>query len=82
MNAAKAAAAAQGETVRSLQDALKKGDATKDDVDAAVKKLLELKAIVEQLENPAAAAAAEDAGAKAKGRVIRGQPLRGARTSA
>ena len=66
VDAAKAAAAAQGEAVRSLKEAAKKGDATKDDVDAAVKKLLELKAIVEQLENPAAAAAAEDAGAKAK----------------
>ena len=66
VDAAKAAAAAQGEAVRSLKEAAKRGDATKDDVDAAVKKLLELKAIVEQLENPAAAAAAEDAGAKAK----------------
>ena len=66
VDAAKAAAAAQGEAVRSLTEAAKKGDATTADVDAAVKKLLELKAIVEQLENPAAAAAAEDAGAKAK----------------
>ena len=77
VNAAKAAAAAQGETVRSLKDALKKGDATKDDVDAAVKKLLELKAIVEQLENPAAAAAAEDAGAKAKDASSAGNPSAG-----
>ena len=68
---------AQGETVRSLKDALKKGDATKDDVDAAVKKLLELKAIVEQLENPAAAAAAEDAGAKAKDASSAGNPSAG-----
>ena len=67
VDAAKAAAAAQGELVRTLKESKKNGDdVTKDDVDAAVKKLLELKAIVEQLENPEAAAAAEDAGAKAK----------------
>ena len=66
VDAAKAAAAAQGELVRTLKESKKNGEATKDDVDAAVKKLLELKSIVEQLENPEAAAAAEDAGAKAK----------------
>ena len=67
VDAAKAAAAAQGELVRTLKESKKNGDdVTKDDVDAAVKKLLELKAIVEQLENPEAAAVAEDAGAKAK----------------
>ena len=36
VDAAKAAAAAQGEAVRSLKEAAKRGDATKDDVDAAV----------------------------------------------
>jgi hypothetical protein len=69
--AAQAAAAEQGLVVRSVKEAKKAGDAKKADVDAAVAKLLELKAAAEALENPPAAAAADakpdDAAAPAKG---------------
>lgn len=56
--AAKAAAAEQGATVKALKEAKKAGDATKEDVDAAVATLLSLKAAAEELENPAAGPAA------------------------
>ena len=44
---ATAAAAAQGLVMRAVKEAKKAGDATKADVDAAVAKLLELKAAAE-----------------------------------
>ena len=56
--AAKAAAAEQGVVVKTLKDAKKEGEATKEEVDEAVAELLALKAKAESLENSSAAAAA------------------------
>jgi asparaginyl-tRNA synthetase len=61
-----AAAAEQGAAVKALKDAKKAGDdVTKEDVNAAVAKLLALKAAAEELENPTAAAPAAAAAAGA-----------------
>ena len=49
---AKAAAAEQGAVVKALKEAKKAGDATKEEVDAAVAELLARKAKAEALENP------------------------------
>ena len=62
VDAAKAAAAAQGAVVKDLKEKKKNGDATKEDVDAAVATLLELKAAVEAIERPPAGDAATPAG--------------------
>ena len=70
--AANAAAAEQGLVVRAVKEAKKNGEATKEQVDAEVAKLKELKKIASDLENPSEAttAAAEsstkkDSGSKA-----------------
>jgi asparaginyl-tRNA synthetase len=55
--AAKTAASDQGAAVKALKEAKKAGDATKEDVDAAVAVLLSLKAAAEELENPPAPSA-------------------------
>ena len=52
--AAQEAAAAQGAVVRDLKEKKKAGEASKDEVDAAVAKLLELKKVAADLENPPA----------------------------
>ena len=56
---AKAAAAEQGAVVKALKEAKKAGDATKEEVDAAVAELLARKAKAEALENPPAAASGD-----------------------
>ena len=65
---AKAAAAEQGAVVKALKEAKKSGDATKEEVDAAVAELLARKATAEALESPAA-----NAGGAAGGDVPRGE---------
>tara|TARA_B110000977_G_scaffold200919_1_gene293177 strand:+ start:15272 stop:17206 length:1935 start_codon:yes stop_codon:yes gene_type:complete len=54
LTAATDAAAEQGLVVRAIKEKKKNGEASKADVDAAVAKLLELKAAVTALENPGA----------------------------
>ena len=58
--AAQEAAAAQGAVVRDLKEKKKAGEASKDEVDAAVAKLLELKKVAADLENPPAPESAPD----------------------
>ena len=58
--AAAQAAAAQGAVVRDLKEK-KAGEASKDEVDAAVAKLLELKKVAADLESPAPESAPDDA---------------------
>ena len=50
--AANDAAAEQGLVVRAIKEAKKNGEATKEQVDAEVAKLLELKKLAADLENP------------------------------
>ena len=75
--AAKAAAAEQGVVVKTLKDAKKEGEATKEEVDEAVAELLALKAKAESLENSSAAAAGGDIPRDAAGAVDYGKDFFG-----
>ncbi len=75
--AAKAAAAEQGVVVKTLKDAKKEGEATKEEVDEAVAELLALKAKAESLENSPAAAAGGDIPRDAAGAVDYGKDFFG-----